>query len=133
MSAFVTRDGMLSVIRDGKYRMGPTAHALLWFLLYYGIYDRGSEWYDHVNIKVTSQAELSVAVGRNRQAVRQGLQQLENTGFIKRSVRYDKLGSRLSDDIALTMPKDFCFNCRTRGHAKAECPDPPRENHPTPP
>jgi hypothetical protein len=121
MHAFDNRDGTLEVLRDGGYRMTPTAHALLWFLLFHGIYDRGSEWFGHVDIRVTGQAILASAVGRNRKAVGLALTELEAYGFIKRTKRYPAGGGRLADDIELSSPDDFCFACRGRGHQKDSC------------
>lgn len=131
MHVFDIRDSTLGVLRDGGYELSPTAAALLWFLLFHGIYDRGSKWYGHVNIQMCGQDTLSIAVRRHRKAVGLGLAELEATGFIKRHRRYHpEHGNRLPDGIELTTPDDFCYACRKRGHDENNCPGPMGENHP---
>lgn len=121
MFAFEVRDGTASMLEDGGWDMSATAYALLWVLLYHGIYDRNSKWFGHVNIQITSQEVLAKLVGRNRSSVVRGLAELEANGFIKRTKRFAPRGQRLNDDIALETPSDFCFSCRARGHQEADC------------
>jgi hypothetical protein len=120
--AFEVRDGMFSVLRDGNYNLGPSAIALLWFMLFQGIYDPGSKWYGHVDTRFTSQEVLAIAIRRSRRAVGTGLAELEAAGFLERHHRYNsETGNRLSDSIKLQIPSDFCLNCRGRGHNMGAC------------
>ena len=131
MFAFDLRDGTFAVLRDGGYKMSPTAHALMWFLLWHGIYDRNSKWFGHVNINVSGQRELAVATGRDRKAVGMGLAELETNGFIKRYKRYHpETGNRMPDGVELTSPDDFCMECRSRGHGESDCPEATADNRP---
>lgn len=133
MIAFTLRDGTLEMIEDGDWAMSPTSYALLWFLLYHGIYDRNSKWFGHVNIKVTSQERLARAVGAGERSVRRALAELEANGFVIRHARYSPDGGRLNDDIELSTPQDFCLTCRTRGHNEAQCQEGVTgQNGPTP-
>lgn len=125
MNIFELRDGTFDLLKDGGYKMSPTAHALLWFLLFHGMWDRNSKWFSHVNINKTGQETLAVAVGRDRKSVSRGLAELEANGFIKRTPRRDsRTGNRQVTDIELTTPGDldFCWSCRTRGHIEDVCP-----------
>lgn len=124
MFAFTVRDGTAEMLEDGAWKMTATSYAVLWVLLYHGIYDRNSKWFGHADIKMTSQERLARVTGRTRQSVNVALAELEHNGFIKRHKRFGTDGSRLNDDIELTTPDDFCFACRARGHAEADCPVP---------
>src|ERR1700749_3723211 len=126
MNILEARDGTFDLLKDGGYRMSPTAHTLLWFLLANGIYDPNSKWFGHVNIYMTSNATLRVATGRNKQAVAGGLKQLEDNGFIRKTRQWRDKGSKQTPDIKLTTPGDFCFTCRKRGHADGVCENVPR-------
>jgi biotin operon repressor len=128
MDAFGVRDGMFSVLRDGSYRLGPSAIALLWFMLFQGVYDPGSRWYGFVDTRFASQEVLAIAVRRSVRAVRTGLEELEEEGFIVRSHRYHHgTGNRLPDSIKLQIPSDFCLNCRSKGHNRDVCTQPLRD------
>lgn len=118
--------GTYELLRDGGYRMSPTAHGLLWFFMSHIIRDRGSQWFGHVNIYMTPSRILEIAVGRSANTVRMALTELEDTGFIVRTPRVRGDGSDSNPDIEMTVPLDFCFACRTRGHEDGSCSTAPQ-------
>jgi hypothetical protein len=104
-TVFNQRDMMLETLHEGRYRMGPTAYILLWFLLFnMRKPDPTDEWAYHVNIYKTRMAVLCDATGREETAIRRGLKELEDNGFIELTPRIRTDGSTTNPDIKMTSP-----------------------------
>jgi hypothetical protein len=107
-SVFSQRDYMLETLTAGGYKMSPTAHALLWFLLFnLRRPDPADPWAFHVNIHKTATSVLKAATGRGDTAVREGLRELEANDFIVVTPRQRLDGSTTNPDIKMTSPLSF--------------------------
>jgi hypothetical protein len=116
LQAFKVRDGVFAMVHDGEYKLSPKALSIYWFLLYHGMWEPGSEWFSHVDIRMTSHKVIAIATGWSVKSVQRALHELEEAEFINVFQRMSKDGrGRMNDGIRLTYPDDWCNKCHKRG------------------